>query len=61
MIYLDTCLVVYAFEDNAERGIATRRRIAEQVTEEFVISPLVKMECLVGPIKDGLGLAVRIL
>ncbi len=53
MIYLDTCLVVYAFEDDLERGIATRRRIAEQVTEEFVISPLVKMECLVGPIKVG--------
>ena len=53
MIYLDTCLIVYAFEDNSERGIATRLRIAEQVAEEFVISPLVKMECLVGPIKDG--------
>jgi predicted nucleic acid-binding protein len=53
VIYLDTCLVVYAFEDNSELGIATRRRIAEQVTEEFVISALVKMECLVGPISGG--------
>jgi predicted nucleic acid-binding protein len=53
VIYLDTCLIVYAFEDDSERGIATRRHIAEQVAEEFVISPLVKMECLVGPIEDG--------
>ena len=52
MIYLDTCLIVYAFEDTAERGVATRQRIAEQ-NEEFVVSPLVTMECLVGPIKDG--------
>ena len=53
MIYLDSCLVSYAFEDNGERGKRMRNFLAEDPTREFAISPLVKLECLVGPMKEA--------
>ena len=51
MIYLDTCLLIYAFEDPQGRGAVVRDAINEQGDREFAISGLVVMECLVGPIK----------
>ncbi|MFM8768976.1 MAG: type II toxin-antitoxin system VapC family toxin [Rubrivivax sp.] len=56
VIYLDSCLLVYAVEDDPVFGAATRQRLAQAGdTEDAVlaISPLVRLECLVGPMKSG--------
>jgi uncharacterized protein len=55
LIYLDSCLVIYALEDPEGRGRAVRQMFAERADEEFAISPLVILECLVGVIKAGDG------
>lgn len=52
MIYLDSCLVIYALED-AERGPLVRELLVRHGTEEFAITPLVRLECLVGPLRSG--------
>jgi uncharacterized protein len=48
VIYLDSCILIYAIEDSSDRGVAVRERIA-QTTQPIAISPLVMLECLVGP------------
>ena len=52
MIYLDTCLVIYALELPGSAGLAVRQKMADHTEQEFAISPLVVMECLVGPVKS---------
>ncbi|MCU1478958.1 MAG: hypothetical protein JWQ64_3651 [Subtercola sp.] len=55
--YLDSCVVIYAVEDEGSHGAAVRQRLASAGGQIFVISPLVKMECLVGPLRaDDLAL-----
>jgi hypothetical protein len=53
LIYLDACLLIYL----AERDTCWSRPIADAMAVEvdmrFVISPLVKCECLVDPLKRG--------
>lgn len=57
MIYLDSCIVIYSVEDEGPRGAAVRQRLAG-VHEVAAISPLVMLECLVRPLREGdLGLA----
>jgi predicted nucleic acid-binding protein len=57
VIYLDSCIVVYAIEDDGARGDAVRRRLAEAADAVVAISPLVALECLVGPLREeNLGL-----
>lgn len=57
MIYLDSCIVIYAVEDDGARGNAVRQRLAESADTVVAISPLVTLECLVGPLRDeNLGL-----
>ena len=56
VIYLDSCLLVYAVEDDPVFGPTTKQRLAQAAdTEDAVlaISPLVRLECLVGPMKSG--------
>lgn len=53
LIYLDTCLLLYAVEDDPVHGAAMRRRLAAASGATLVISPLVRMECLVGPMRSG--------
>lgn len=56
VIYLDSCLLVYAIEDDPFFGAPTRQRLAQAAdTEDAVlaISPLVRLECLVSPMKSG--------
>jgi predicted nucleic acid-binding protein len=53
LIYLDSCLVIYALEDPKGRGRTVRQMLAERADEEFAISPLVILECLVGVIQAG--------
>lgn len=53
LIYLDSCIVIYAFEDAGERGEAIRGLIGSDPDREFAVSPLVKLECLVAPVRDA--------
>ncbi len=52
MIYLDSCVVIYAVEDNGARGDEVRRRLIESADVVVAISPLVILECLVGPLRE---------
>lgn len=53
MIYLDSCILIYAVEDDGERGRLARQSLADHPHDELVVSPLVVMECLTGPLKRG--------
>jgi predicted nucleic acid-binding protein len=53
LIYLDACLVIYLAESHARWGEAVASAMAETAEARFAISPLVKCECMVGPIKRG--------
>ena len=52
MIYLDACLVIYLAEAHPRWGKTVSGAI-EAADARFSISPLVKCECLVGPMKRG--------
>ena len=53
LIYLDACLVIYLIERHARWGGPVATAVAQAQNARFGISPLVKCECLVGPIKRG--------
>lgn len=53
LIYLDACLVIYLTERHPRWGDTVAEAIAQAEEARFGISPLVKCECLVGPIKRG--------
>jgi uncharacterized protein len=53
LIYLDSCLVIYLVEDHPRWGELLASAIAQAEEARFGISPLVKCECLVGPMKRG--------
>ncbi len=53
MIYLDACLLIYLIERHARWGVPVADAIARAGEARFGISPLVKCECLVGPLKRG--------
>lgn len=53
MIYLDSCIVIYLVEEHAEFSEKVRSAIRTVPNARFCISPLVEMECLVGPLKLG--------
>jgi predicted nucleic acid-binding protein len=52
VIYLDACLVIYLAEAHPCWGETIAATI-EAANARFSISPLVKCECLVGPMKRG--------
>ncbi|AUN93826.1 type II toxin-antitoxin system VapC family toxin [Pseudazoarcus pumilus] len=58
MIYLDSCLLIYAIEDDPLFAPRVRRAIAGRADAQFAISPLVHLECLVKPMRTG-DLALR--
>jgi len=53
LIYVDTCLIIYAFEDHPSFGSAVRRAFGEVAAGSLVVSPLVKLECLVSPLRSA--------
>ena len=53
LIYLDTCVVIYAFENDTVFGKEARQVLAMYPAVSFAVSPLVKMECLVSPLKQN--------
>ena len=53
LIYVDACLVIYAFEDHALFGPQARSAFKRALPGQLAISPLVKLECLVAPMRTG--------
>lgn len=53
MIYLDTCLLIYAIEHHPDHAERVRAALSARPADTFAISPLVKHECLVKPLRDG--------
>ena len=53
LIYLDACLLIYLAERHPRWGKRVSGAMAEALGERFGISPLVKCECLVGPLERG--------
>jgi uncharacterized protein len=53
LIYLDACLLIYLTERHARWSEPVADAMARAAEARFGISPLVKCECLVGPIKRG--------
>ena len=53
LIYVDACLVIYAFEDHAVHGAPVRAALKRALPGQLAISPLVKLECLVAPMRSG--------
>ena len=51
MIYLDSCILIYAIEDAGPRGIAVRNAL-RKVDVAVGSSPLTLQECLVGPLRE---------
>lgn len=53
LIYLDSCLVIYAVEDDPVLGDRVLRAMSAEADVRFAVSPLVKLECLVKPMRTG--------
>lgn len=53
LIYLDACLLIYLIERHPLWGNEVAALIDRCDQANFAISPLVKCECLVGPLKRG--------
>ncbi len=53
LIYLDACIVIYLVERHERWSGPASRAIAGAPDARFGVSPLVKCECLVGPLKRG--------
>ncbi|HRP99686.1 MAG TPA: type II toxin-antitoxin system VapC family toxin [Terrimesophilobacter sp.] len=53
MIYLDSCIIIYAIEDHSPRGDTVRQNLESAGDTDVAISPLVTLECLVGPLRDN--------
>ena len=51
MIYLDSCILIYALEDFGPRGDAVRMALTA-VDSPVGSSPLALQECLVGPLRE---------
>jgi len=53
LIYLDACLLIYAIEDHPVWAGDVRAALKNEPDARFAVSPLIKMECLVKPLKTG--------
>lgn len=53
MIYLDSCILIYALEGEGSRRELVLARLGQAGDHIVAISPLVAHECLVGPVRDG--------
>ncbi len=53
LIYLDACLLIYAIEEHPVWANVVRAALKNEPEAQFAVSPLIKMECLVKPLKTG--------
>jgi len=52
-IYLDSCLVIYLVERNASFYPLIANAMRQKPADVVCISPLVQLECLIGPMRRG--------
>ena len=52
-VYLDTCCVIYLLEDVPNFSLSIRHHISQNKEVTLCVSPLVRLELLVKPLKDG--------
>jgi uncharacterized protein len=60
LIYLDSCLVIYLAENHPSCAEKVRRALNRAESAQFAVSPLVKLECLVDPIKRADSVLERV-
>ncbi len=53
LIYLDACILIYYVQSHPHWGGFVAQAIARNAGARLAVSPLVKCECLVGPMKRG--------
>ncbi|XHS78875.1 type II toxin-antitoxin system VapC family toxin [Burkholderiaceae bacterium UC74_6] len=53
MIYVDACLLIYALEHDAVFGPAATAALVSVPPMQLCVSPLVVMECMVKPMREG--------
>jgi hypothetical protein len=53
LIYLDSCIVIYLAEQHERWAGIVRDRMDPKRADRYGISPLVKCECLVRPLRRG--------
>ena len=53
MIYLDSCIVIYLVERTPEVCGRIEQAMAQAPGQRYAISPLVQLECLVAPMREG--------
>ncbi len=53
LIYFDTCLLIYLQEEHPNLGPQVSAAMQQLGERHFAISPMVKLECLVAPLKQG--------
>jgi uncharacterized protein len=51
LVYLDSCIVIYVVEGREPWSSLVAAQVAARATARFVVSDLVRMECLVGAIR----------
>jgi predicted nucleic acid-binding protein len=59
LIYLDSCICVYAIESASRFHGNVIRALARHPEAQFAVSHLVMAECLVGPLKSGNSFVVQ--
>jgi uncharacterized protein len=50
-IYLDSCIAIYLIEDHPVYKPPIEQALIQYIDNEFCVSPLGKMECLVAPLR----------
>ena len=50
-VYLDSCIVIYLLEEHPQFSDRVRHAFETSQNRRFCISPLVELECLVGPLR----------
>ena len=53
LIYVDACLLIYAIEEHPVWAGDVQVALRNELDVRFAVSPLIKMECLVKPLKTG--------
>lgn len=53
LIYLDSCVLICLVERRSRLGEGVRQAMRKASQKLFCVSPLVKLECMVGPIKSA--------
>ncbi|MDA1205801.1 MAG: type II toxin-antitoxin system VapC family toxin [Cyanobacteria bacterium] len=52
-LYLDSCVLIYALDGDEQLRRHTLQRLEGYADSDWVISDLVRMECLVGPLRTA--------